>query len=167
MYSACLADAKCFAFCSIGENWTHKMPYENKHNFSSAQWMYEEFFIPGQMTQPYIKKEEKVNHDSLYLADQALAETMQKRETERLVAEKLAIVDAFGEDTFEVGTVLTYTRNDKGNVVNGIVRKTDDDTWTTQKGYTRTWESLLKMLVTGKNPVTKLTVMKADYNIPA
>lgn len=106
---------------------------------------------------------------------EAIAAPRRAAEVERRKAQLLALYEAAGEDsdikdTFEVGTVLRWKRDDDGKVNTYVVVKLDKDQWVRSGGNlvngmgyvaTFTWESLVEHLATGKADVQNLQVVGA------
>jgi len=107
-------------------------------------------------------EEEKVPN-SAYVDNEVLRE-MNKREHDRKVQEKLALVDGLGADTYDAGTVLKFTKrlpeeNGKGTYV---ALKSKEGRWHVTGSYVRkyySWEEFLAWLVSGKTPTTSFSVM--------
>lgn len=92
---------------------------------------------------------------------------LQKRRDEREVAKRLALVDAFGEDPFEPGAVLTFVKefaSTKGDPYTyAAIKAAKGDKWfitghDCYQGTTLTWDGLIEFLVTGPYPVASVTV---------
>lgn len=92
---------------------------------------------------------------------------LQKRRDEREVAKRLALVDAFGEDPFDPGTVFTFVKKfastkDKPYTY-AAIKADEGDKWfitghDCYQGTTLTWDKLIEFLVTGPYPVATVTV---------
>jgi hypothetical protein len=111
-------------------------------------------------------------------ADNAVRAELLKRETERLMAEKIALVDAYGDDNFANGTVIRFEKkySKTGTVytytgVKYTADGADEGTWRTSSHYdgdnNRNWSSLVQMLVEGPFPTASIEVMKVDSTYPA
>lgn len=100
--------------------------------------------------------------------DAEIKRKLQERRNEREVTARLALVDAYGEDTYPVGTVITFEKKFTGvkKTYTYAAIKGDEDKWFSTghdcvQGATFTWDSLIEFLVTGPFPV-KSFVLKAE-----
>lgn len=99
--------------------------------------------------------------------DTQIKAELRKRRDEREVAKRLALVDAFGEDPFDPGTVLTFVKKfasakDKPYTY-AAIKADEGDKWfitghDCYQGTTLTWDGLIEFLVTGPYPVASVTV---------
>jgi hypothetical protein len=106
------------------------------------------------------KKEEHVLYDNITsAADSAVSEEMHKRLTDRLVAEKLAIIDSFGADNYAEGTVFSYVITKGEITAHFTIVKDYDGKWKESTGYRYIWEELVAKLVSGSKPVKELVLM--------
>lgn len=121
-------------------------------------------------------EETAVSNSRIYdAADRAVKAELDKRETERITAEKIALVDAYGEDDFADGTVIRF---DKQHSRTGIaytytaVKFTsgDEGVWRTSSSYddnySRSWAQLVELLVQGPVPTASIDVMTVERTYP-
>jgi hypothetical protein len=121
------------------------------------------------------KKESSQDMDSseIRTVDNEVAKVLRERRIERLREQKLAAIDAYGEDTFEAGTVLRFVRkfNETGPGYTYAVIKVDNGRWYTtansDNGVYNTWEDLVLWLLSGEFPVTSLEVLAVERQHPA
>lgn len=126
---------------------------------------------------PTSTEEVQVSYDRIVQnADAAVKAEIAKRETERITAEKIALVDAYGEDGFADGTVIRFNKkHNKAGVayVYTAVRYTayDETNWLTSckddSSANRTWGGLVEFLVSGPFPTTSFEIMTAASTYPA
>jgi len=111
--------------------------------------------------------------DTVSLVDHDVRDEMFKRQRDRLMKEKMELVDGFGEDTYDNGTVVKFLKKFAGmpykpdgykedKAYDYAAIKGDDGKWYTtgpsaQKGFT--WEELVTWLVSGKFPTKEFSVM--------
>jgi hypothetical protein len=103
-------------------------------------------------------------------ADAQVRKEIEERETAKLVAEKIALLDGYGEDTFPRGTVLRYTKHfsegDRGYTY-AAIKFSDDDSWANTDGERKSWSQLVEWLVQGPCPVASIEVLGAPTQYPA
>ena len=106
---------------------------------------------------------------SVSTVDEQISRKLKERRDEREVAARLALVDAFGEDIYDPGDVITFEKKFSGtkdkSYTYAAIKAPDGDTWFTTghdcvMGTTFTWDRLIEFLVTGPYPV-KSFVLKA------
>lgn len=102
--------------------------------------------------------------DAASSVDADVRDEMKKRERDRLLKEKMALVERFGADTFENGTVVKFSKkfNDNGITYDYAAIKADGKWFTTATltgSSVFTWEEFLAWLVSGKFPATEFTLM--------
>lgn len=122
------------------------------------------------------KESTEVSYSRIYdTADRNVKAEIEKREVERVTAEKIALVDAFGEDTFPVNTVIRFDKQyGKGSKAYTYVAVKFDDgetgTWRTSSHYdgdnNRPWSSLVELLVSGPFPTANIDVMTVERTYP-
>lgn len=126
---------------------------------------------------PTSTEDPQVSYDrAVQNADAAVRAELLKRETERITAEKIALVDAFGEDRFDDGTVIRFNKQHSKNGTNynyTAIRFVSGDQayWRTSShdyndNNNRTWEQLVEFLVQGPVPTASVEVMKVDRTYP-
>ena len=100
--------------------------------------------------------------------DAQLKQKLQERRDEREVAARLALVDAYGEDVYPVGTVITFEKVhnvSRNHPYSYAALKTEDERWYTtgaaNNAAIHTWDSLVEFLVSGPKPV-KNFILKAE-----
>lgn len=120
----------------------------------------------------------QVSYDrAVQAADQAVKAELIKRETERLTAEKIALVDAYGDDSFADGTVIRFQKqhSKSGKVYTYTALRytyagADEAYWRTSSvdsgEDTRTWGGLVEFLVQGPFPVASFEVMTVERTYP-
>jgi hypothetical protein len=121
------------------------------------------------------KKESSQDMDSseVRTVDNEVAKVLRERRIERLREQKLAAIDAYGEDIFEAGTVFRFVRkfNETGPGYTYAVIKVDNGRWYTtansDNGVYNTWEDLVLWLLSGEFPVTSLEVLAVERQHPA
>lgn len=101
--------------------------------------------------------------------DAQLKQKLQERRDEREVTARLALVDAYGEDVYPVGTVITFDKV-YGTIGSGktysyaVLKATDGDWYTTGSANNAgryNWDTLIEFLVSGPKPV-KTFIVKAE-----
>ena len=99
--------------------------------------------------------------------DAQLKQKLQERRDEREVAARLALVDAYGEDHYPVGTVITFEKaHDKSGLLYPYVAlRSGNEIWhltgTYGQAAMHNWDSLVEFLVSGPKPV-KSFILKAE-----
>lgn len=123
---------------------------------------------------PTTMEDPEVSNSRIYdAADRAVREELTKRETERITAEKIALVDAYGEDGFAEQTVIRFTKqySKNGTAYTFVAVKFDESAWRTSSQYdgesNRDWSSLVELLVSGPVPTTSIDVMAVASTYPA
>jgi hypothetical protein len=117
---------------------------------------------------------------SVSTVDEQISRKLKERRDEREVAARLALVDAFGEDTYDPGDVITFEKrfpgvtrkvgtSTEGAYTYAAIKAPEGDQWFTTghdcvMGTTFTWDRLIEFLVTGPYPV-KSFVLKAKGGI--
>lgn len=96
-------------------------------------------------------------------ADAAVRAALRARQVEAETANKLAIIDAYGQDTYPHGAVFTFVKHYDANVAAGLpagdytyaALKADNGWYLTgaRAGNRHSWHDLLVFLVSG-HPVT-------------
>lgn len=101
--------------------------------------------------------------------DAQLAKKLQERRDEREVTARLALVDAYGEDVYPNGTVITFEKVHTGGGISytyAVLKATDK--WYATGSYgsaaIHTWDSLVEFLVSGSKPV-KTFIVKAEGGV--
>lgn len=104
--------------------------------------------------------------------DAQLKQKLQERRDEREVTARLALVDAYGEDVYPAGTVITFVK--KFDRIKDVpytyaAIKGAGDKWFSTghdcvQGTTFTWDTLIEFLVTGPFPV-KTFIVKAEGGV--
>jgi len=102
-------------------------------------------------------------NDLTALADIEVRKELLKKVQDRLVAEKMAIADALGEDTFSEGEVITFKKKFQkdGISYSFAAIKAGGKWYATGSNSTsiNSWEELVTFLVTGNIPTTSFTKM--------
>ena len=98
------------------------------------------------------------NYEESLEADERLRGELEGRRAQKLYEKKIALVDQYGEDNFENGTILKFGKlfDKSGTYYNYAVLKTNNQWYSTGKilNFVRgSWESLVLALVGGKFPV--------------
>jgi hypothetical protein len=108
-----------------------------------------------------------------YEADQELALELQERKRKKLLEEKIALVDQYGEDTFANTTVLVFDKKftADGKVYTYAALKTNDQWYVTGErglfGFKQGgWNELVLGLVGGEYPVSAEEVAIAAGDTP-
>lgn len=90
-------------------------------------------------------------------ADFEVAKELEKRKQQRLVEQKLALIEAYGEDTFDEGIVLHFKKRfEKDGILYQYAALKADGRWHTtgKKNFgAGTWEQFVLALVSGEFPV--------------
>jgi hypothetical protein len=114
-----------------------------------------------------------VNQYDIESVDALVAETLRQRTRERLQAEKLAAVDAYGEDKFAEGTVIKFVKTlpeagakPEGAYTYAAVKVGDLWYSTGPCGTKRTWEGLVLWLLSGEHPTTSFEVLDGATTYP-
>lgn len=103
--------------------------------------------------------------------DQQIKAKLEERRVEREVTARLALVDGFGEDTYDNGTVITFEKKFTGvkDVYTYAAIKRDDKWFSTGhdcvSGTTFTWDTLVEFLVTGPFPVASVIIKAAGGTV--
>lgn len=101
--------------------------------------------------------------------DAQLKQKLQERRDEREVTARLALVDAYGEDVYPDGTVITFDKlhAEHGQVYSYAVLKAAGK-WYTTGSYSHAaihnWDTLVEFLVSGPKPV-KTFIVKAEGGV--
>jgi hypothetical protein len=143
---------------------TYNVHYTKTYN--GTKWV-TKAVIPGEPNMPVnwvttykdmagAKEMTGTTHDVDIAVDKELA----RRAKEKKVTEKLDLVAAFGEDTFEDKTVVRFDKQFNANekTYSYAAIKTGGY-WYTTGGKCLTWEQFLGFLVAGEYPVTEFTLM--------
>lgn len=101
--------------------------------------------------------------------DQKIKQEMEKRRVEREVARRLDLVDSYGVDNYDPGTVITFEKKFPSSTkvyTYAVIKATEGDKWFSTghdcvAGTTLTWDGLVELLVTGEFPVTSVVVKGA------
>ena len=148
-----------------GKNYIYDMAYNSLRNQGMIEWKVTDDtarnLTYGQLEQ-YLKNIQRtdMNNDTTRQVDLDLENEMTKRRHARLLAEKMKLVDALGEDTYDEGTVLLFTKKFEGSPKEHtyVVLKVADK-WHSTDGcsHPRAWEDLITWMVSGAYPVTSFT----------
>lgn len=109
--------------------------------------------------------------------DQKIKQEMEKRRVEKEVARRLDLVDSYGVDNYDPGTVIVvekeFTSTRGKPYTYAIIKAAEGDKWFSTghdcvAGTTFTWDGLVEWLVTGEFPVTSILVKDAGgARVPA
>ncbi len=123
---------------------THSMPYQVSYELNS-------------------NSVSVAKSDTPKSVDSDVRAEMKKRERERLLKEKMDLIDSFGADTFENGTVVKFSKKyeKNGTTFDYAAIKANDMWYTTAVVGTKpfTWEEFLSWLVSGEFPASEFTLM--------
>jgi hypothetical protein len=117
---------------------------------------------------PHTRSALKVEGVKVSTVDAQLKQKLQERRDEREVAARLALVDAYGEDVYPVGTVITFDKAHGSKSYPYAALKaevaTNEQWYTTgaaNSAAIHTWDTLVEFLVSGPKPV-KSFILKAE-----
>lgn len=96
-------------------------------------------------------------------ADRIVREELHSRRVQALVEAKQTAVEALGDDVYDVGTIISFTKRFGSKTYTYAAVKGSDKKWhttSTREGVFNDWFALVEWLVSGEYPVTEIHVMQ-------